>query len=168
MKKTATLIVATLLLTTTLSANMHAHHGHEDGHKDAHKKSMQMKLEFDYTINLPILMRAVLKNSEALNLSPKQLQAIKKHKTEVMDGINPIMKRAHMLSKELKHGLLHGNLSQEKALNLSKEVANLKHQVLDMKIVCISFIKSTLTQEQFNKLLVLDSAMKYLNSPYNY
>jgi hypothetical protein len=59
---------------------------------DKMPEGMQTKLKFDYVVNLPILMRAVMKKGKALNLSKEQKIAIKKHKLEVMDQINPIMK----------------------------------------------------------------------------
>jgi hypothetical protein len=135
---------------------------------DKMPQGMQMKLKFDYVVNLPILMRAVMKNGETLGLSKEQKIAIKKHKLDVMDGINPIMKEAHMLSKKLKDSLLYGSLSKEEAEKLAQKITKLKESVLQMKIICIDFLKSTLTKEQFTKLIELDKKMPYLNSPYSY
>jgi hypothetical protein len=132
------------------------------------KAGMQMKLKYDYSVNFPILMRAVFKQGKKLNLTKEQKIAIKKHKIDVMDTINPAMKKSHMLSKKLKDALLYGNISKEEAFKLSKEIATLKEQVVNMKITCITFIKNTLTKEQFAKLIELDKKMPYLNYPYNY
>lgn len=131
-------------------------------------EDMQVKLKYDYLVNLPILMRAVMKNGDAVGLSKEQKMAIKKHKIEVMDNIDPVMQESFQLSKKLKDGLLYGDMSKDEMLKLSSKIADLKEEVLNMKIVCISFIKSTLTKEQFEKLLELDKNMPYLNSPYNY
>ena len=134
------------------------------------KPGMQMKLKYDYLVNLPILMRAVFKNKDnpTLNLSKKQKIEIINHKTNVMDAIMPIMKKSHKLSKQLKDGLLNDKLSQKQLVELSNKIADLKKQVLNMKITCIQFIKKTLTKEQFQILISIDKKMPYLNYPYNY
>jgi len=135
---------------------------------DKMPQGMQMKLKYDYVVNLPILMRTVMKNSDALGLSKEQKMAIKKHKLDVMDQINPIMKESHMLSKQLKDALLYGTLSQEESEKLASKITKLKESVLQMKILCITFVKSTLSKEQFTKLIEMDKKMPYLNSPYSY
>jgi len=131
-------------------------------------KGMQMKLKYDYLVNLPILMRSTMQNADKIGLSKEQKMSIKQHKNEVMDSIVPVMKKSHMLSKKLKDGLLYGEIPQKEAVKLASEIAELKKKVLNMKIVCISFVKSTLSSEQFKKLIELDKKMPYLNSPYNY
>lgn len=131
---------------------------------------MQLKLDFDYLVNLPILMRSVFKNSDnaKLALTKEQKIAIKKHKIEVMDSISDAMKSSHKLSMELKNGLLYGDKSEKELFELSAEIAKQKEQVLAMKITCIKFIRATLSAEQFKTLLELDKQMPYKNNPYNY
>jgi hypothetical protein len=133
-------------------------------------EDQQLKLKYDYIVNMPILMRVAFANAKnpELNLSKEQIDAIKKHKFEVMDSIDSVMVESHKLSKELRDGLLYGNISEQKAFELAKEITRLKEQTLNMKIVCINFMKKELTKEQFTKLLEFDKKMPYLNSPYNY
>ena len=96
------------------------------------------------------------------------MMSIKNHKKNVMNGIIPVMKKSHKLSTRLKKGLLYGNLSKEELFELSSNIAQLKEQALNMKITCISFVKETLSKEQFKVLIKLDKNMPYLNYPYNY
>lgn len=133
-------------------------------------EDMQMKLKYDGLVNMPILMRATSKHADnkELNLTDAQKMAIKKNKLEVMDTIEPVLKEAHQLSIKLKQGLFDGSLDQKEAVEIAKKIANLKEQVLEMKITCTIFMRETLSKEQFQKLLELDKKMPYLNSPYNY
>ena len=133
-------------------------------------KAMQLRLKFDYTVNLPIMIRAVMKNKDnpMLKLSKEQKMAIMNHKKNVMDSITSTMEKSHMLSKKLKYSLLHGNMSKTKLYILSKKISALKEKVVNMKIVCISFLKDTLSKEQFTTLIKIDKKMPYLNYPYNY
>lgn len=174
MKKTL-LTVSTVALLSVSSFGMGHGHGNMGmgqgnmlGKVNKMNKGMQVKLKFDYLVNLPILIRSVMKNGDKIGLSKKQKMAIKKHKVEVMDNINPIMEESHMLSKKLKDGLISGDISYDEAVKLSSKIADLKEDVLNMKIVCINFVKQTLTKEQFKQLIELDKKLPYLNSPYNY
>lgn len=131
-------------------------------------EEMKMKLNFDYIVNLPIMMRAVFNNAKHpdLNLTKEQIIAIRDHKINVMDNIEPIMKEAHMLSIQLKEGLINGKISNEEGFKLATKITNLKEQVLMMKITCINFVKSTLTPTQFQKLIEIDKKAMYKNNPY--
>ena len=131
---------------------------------------MSLKLKFDYLVNMPILMRAIFKNVEnpKLALTMEQRKTIAKYKIETMDAIESVMIESHNLSKQLKDDLLYGTLSDDEGFALSKKIAEKKEQVLNMKIMCINFIKKTISKEQFNTLIELDRKMLYLNSPYNY
>ncbi|MEY4504665.1 MAG: hypothetical protein RL154_961 [Pseudomonadota bacterium] len=133
-------------------------------------EDMKRKLDFDYTVNLPILMRASFENAKSpeLNLSKEQITAIREHKVNVMDAIEPVMKEAHEMSAKLKYELIYGKIGKEEAFKMAAKITVLKEQVLDMKITCIQFIRETLTKEQFQKLIEIDKKAMYKNSPYNY
>lgn len=133
-------------------------------------EEMKLKLNFDALVNLPILARTFNKNSEdaKLALTKEQKIAILKYKLETMDSILPVMKSSHELSQKLKNGILNGDMSEEEALKISREIAKQKESVLAMKINCILFFRKTLSKEQYARLLELDKNMLYMNSPYNY
>lgn len=133
-------------------------------------EDMKLKLNFDALVNLPILARTFNKNSEdaKLALTKEQKITILKYKLETMDSILPIMKSSHELSQRLKNGILNGDMSEEEALKISREIAKQKESVLAMKINCILFFRKTLSKEQYARLLELDKNMLYMNSPYNY
>ena len=115
-------------------------------------------------------MRATFNNAKNpdLALTKEQIEAIKKHKFDVMDAIAPVMRESHELSKKLKDGLFDGTLSKDEASTMASKIAKLKEEVLQMKVVCISFMRETLSKEQFKTLLELDAKMPYFKSPYNY
>lgn len=140
------------------------------GKLDQLPEDMKLKLSFDALVNLPILARTFNKNNEdeKLALTKEQKIAIQKYKIETMDSIIPVMKSSHELSQKLKNGILFGDMSEQEALDISKEIAKQKESVLAMKINCILFFRKTLSKEQFARLLELDKNMMYINSPYNY
>lgn len=133
-------------------------------------EEMKLKLNFDALVNLPILARTFNKNSEdaKLALTKEQKITILKYKLETMDSILPIMKSSHELSQKLKNGILNGDMGEEEALKISREIAKQKESVLAMKINCILFFRKTLSKEQYARLLELDKNMLYMNSPHNY
>lgn len=131
---------------------------------------MRLKLTFDGLVNMPILARTFKKNSEdeKLSLTKEQKTAIQKYKIGTMDSILSTMESSQELSEKLKKGILYGDMSENEALDISKEIAKQKESVLAMKINCILFFRKTLSKEQFARLLELDKDMIYINSPYNY
>jgi len=117
--------------------------------------SAQRLCETHYYIVEPVkLMPVLLKHYKELGLSPEQRLKIKEEIRFLKEKILPLNRAIDKLSKKVREDMLHSDnrLLVEGELRI---LANLKVEKSLYNYKCIRFLKETLTEEQFKKLLEL-------------
>lgn len=128
------------------------HHSGAEGHQHD-KKAFMKKLK--HANFLPTMMKTIMKNREALKLTPEQISALKKyhkqHGPETHAMINDVVK----LEKKARE-LALSNYPPQDVAKVGEQSIHLRHQIMVAKLKCRSFVKSVLTPEQFK-----DASTKY-------
>ncbi|WP_319381078.1 Spy/CpxP family protein refolding chaperone [Thiomicrorhabdus sp.] len=101
---------------------------------------------------MPNLLPVVLNSEQALNLSAEQCQKFNQFKKEKAPNGKKLIDKIIKMEQESSQMALEG-ASLETIQKRNKEIAELRAKLVTGKMKCHQFIKSSLTPEQYDKLV---------------
>ena len=107
---------------------------------------------------MPNLMRVVMTQGAELNLTEAQQATFAKHRATAMPQ-NQALSKALRAAKQTLKTMAYGDADKAALDTQSAEILRLTNALTESKITCRTTLKTTLTPEQWTKLVTLHKAM---------
>lgn len=117
-------------------------------------KKQKMKAMMKHVSPMPSYMSVVMKNTEKLKLSKKQLESLMQEKKARKAQVKPLMQEIHADEEQLYLASLHGK-SKTEIEKMTHETMHKRMAVVDAKTDCRDTIHEILNAEQWQVLLEL-------------
>lgn len=120
--------------------------------KQAKKKSSKsMMKQMRHATFMPLMMKAALKNKKDLKLTKEQIKQLKAYKELHSPRMHKMVEVLHNMEKQAKEMAL--NNAHPKAIKeLGEKTLDVRHDIMMGKLKCRSFMKATLSPQQFQEL----------------
>lgn len=138
----ATMLLVMTMMVGTVNAKDHGKKGHKGG------KHHKMKSKGLVSNLMPVIKH----HGKELNLTSEQKDKLKSWAEENHEKVKDLMKQNKEEKKALREAALAGE-AESKIMAMIDSIQARQKQIVSIKLKCYAHVKSTLNEEQFNKVI---------------